>query len=347
MNEEGAIQAKFLALKRLENREKNKDKGDGNESHDITKKHGVIYSRVSTMFQVGENKHSLETQVSDMTRYCDNHNIQIIGHYQDAGISGGEMDNRPQLLAMLDALQVGTICICTAVNRLSRNVRQLLTIVERIQEKRAELVLLDIQMDTREPAAKFMLTTMVGLAELEKDTTGKRVSSVLTHLSEEGKLITKPMFGYTRKKNGPLEKVETEQLVIDMIRLLVKNNPNITATRIVKLLSEKNMTNRKNKPFHVSTILSIVRYHNIPLKIKNMYNDPNKTEEIKTEESVINDIVENKIDYHNPFQHYNNSFVIANTQPNPFLQNNQPKQLTQANPFLQYQQMNMNYSVNT
>lgn len=274
MNEEQLIM-RFKALKNAEYFSENNDKDQLSQQIDHNKTPAFIYSRVSTQFQLSDNSHSLETQVAQMRNYCDTHNIQIIKHFEDAGISGYDMDNRPQLKLMLNSLKPGYVVICAAMSRLGRNASQLLEITEIIKKAKADLILLDVNLDTSNPIGTAMFTFMAGMAQLERDQTSQRVSTVLTHLSEQGKLITKPPYGYKRTKGGLLIPIEKEQIVIEFIKIQINNAPNITASKLTKIVN-KSFTNRKNKPFHPSTILSICRTHNIPLLNNNAIKEENK-----------------------------------------------------------------------
>ena len=132
------LQRKFWKLKNMEHAEKRPETNVQEELMPIfinqDQRQGFLYSRVSTSQQV-EYGHSLEAQYSQMLNYCDSNNIQIIGNFKDAGISGGEMKNRPELLLMLESLRPKYVVVCSAISRLSRNTEQLLQITKIIQQK--------------------------------------------------------------------------------------------------------------------------------------------------------------------------------------------------------------------
>lgn len=298
---------KYRALKYAQNAEKN---GLTQVELTMIEKNQIpafCYSRVSTAFQLSENSHSLETQVNNIQKYCELNNYCIVQHFEDAGISGGSIDNRPQLLLMLELLKPGYIVICASMSRLGRNVAQLLDITNRIRKAQADLVLLDINLNTSTSAGAAMFTIMAAMSQLERDQTSERVSNVLTHLSEEGKLITKPPYGYKRSKGGELEPKEDEQLIIEYVRRTVNNHPNITASKLTKIVNEKQMTNRKNKPFHVTTINSICRTHSIPLLNKNLQKEENiipsksKTDDVKNPFKNLSNIPPSVVPNINPF----------------------------------------------
>src|SRR5258708_21746421 len=149
MNEE-ALRLEYLKLRNEEYLKKNPNNAVNFENELIpivpinpNKRQGFIYIRVSTGMQV-QYGHSLETQLATLTKYCNNNNIQILRKFEDAGISGKNMNNRPNLMAMLNALQPGYVVVVTAVSRLSRTTYDLFSITTIIKKAKTELILLDL-----------------------------------------------------------------------------------------------------------------------------------------------------------------------------------------------------------
>lgn len=272
MNEE-EIRLKFLSLKNAEYIQQKGNKKINHESELIpfpsiptgsTQRHGYLYTRCSTKEQL--SGHSLETQMTQLTKYCEANNINILARFEDAGISGADTQNRPGLQRMLAALQPGITVISVSVSRLSRNTVQLLNLVQSIKQQKADVILLDISMDTSTPLGNVMLTMLSCLGQFEREQTQSRVSNTLSLLNEQNRLLHKPTWGYKRVKGELVEKPE-EQLVVEMIRSIVKNNPNVSINKITDTLNKKGFVNRKNKPLHQTTVLSIVKTFNIPVKL--------------------------------------------------------------------------------
>ena len=108
MNEQDLLM-KYYRCKNDEYIKKNGDKNINIEANLIpleqinyNMRQGFMYTRVSTTMQV-DTGFSLDQQDSQLTQYCDAHNIQIVGKFCDEGISGYSRDNRPQLKAMINA----------------------------------------------------------------------------------------------------------------------------------------------------------------------------------------------------------------------------------------------------
>jgi DNA invertase Pin-like site-specific DNA recombinase len=63
-------------------------------------KRAVIYARVSTPKQA-EGDLSIPDQLRACTNYCQQHNLQIVGQYIDAGLTATD-DNRPEFQRMVE-----------------------------------------------------------------------------------------------------------------------------------------------------------------------------------------------------------------------------------------------------
>jgi DNA invertase Pin-like site-specific DNA recombinase len=328
MNED-EIRLKFLSLKNTEYVQQKGNQKINPESELIpfptipagsTQRHGFLYIRCSTKEQL--SGHSLETQLTQLTKYCETHNINILAKFEDAGISGANINNRPGLISMLEALQPGITVLSVAVSRLSRNTVQLLNLVQSIKQKKAEVILLDMSMDTSTPLGNVMLTMLSCLGQFEREQTQSRVSNTLSLLNEQNRLLHKPTWGYKRVKGELIEKPE-EQLVVDMIRSIVKNNPNVSINKITDTLNKKGFVNRKNKQFHATTILSIVKTFNIPVKLSqknqikindildpNAVETPNKTTSINTSTNISTPIINTSLNNNTPFNNISSTIPI-------------------------------------
>ena len=80
-------------------------------------------------------------------------------------ISGRNM-NRPQLKAMLDYVREGDVLYVESYSRLARSTQDLLSIIDKLNEKGVFFVSLHENIDTNTPQGKFFLTVIAGLSEL-------------------------------------------------------------------------------------------------------------------------------------------------------------------------------------
>lgn len=82
-----------------------------------------IYTRVSSETQVLEG-HSLQWQEHDLVEYAKSHNLHIVDKYVEKGISGEEIETRPQLLRLIKDIENKRIdnILIYKIDRLGRQV---------------------------------------------------------------------------------------------------------------------------------------------------------------------------------------------------------------------------------
>ena len=83
-------------------------------------------------------------------------------------ISGKTM-NRPELKKMLEYIREGDILYIESISRLARSTRDLLSIVQQLQDKKVELISLKEHIDTTTAQGRFVLTIFAALSELERE----------------------------------------------------------------------------------------------------------------------------------------------------------------------------------
>ncbi|XOF35306.1 MAG: recombinase family protein [Candidatus Electrothrix sp. YB6] len=134
----------------------------------------VGYVRVSTHHQV-KGGESLTTQRKDLNSYAKKNEYELVKIYADEGISGGSVEKRPGLRALLkDARnQSFSLVLVNRLSRLGRNARELLNNVQLLKEAGISVVFLKENIDLSNAYGQFMLTMLAAMAELEKDILGE------------------------------------------------------------------------------------------------------------------------------------------------------------------------------
>lgn len=103
-------------------------------------------------------------------------------------ISGKNAD-RPELKKMLDFLREGDTLVIADLSRLARSTRDLLAIVDLLNEKHVQLVSLKENIDTVTPSGKFTLTIFAALSELERETILERQREGIALAKKEGRYL--------------------------------------------------------------------------------------------------------------------------------------------------------------
>ncbi|MDH4982784.1 recombinase family protein [Hyphomicrobium sp. D-2] len=94
---------------------------------------------------------------------------------------------REELEAAIDYLRDGDTLVVTKLDRLARSMRDLLTIVDRIEAKGASLRILAMNLDTSTATGKLMLNVLGSVAEFERSLMLERQREGIAKAKSEGK----------------------------------------------------------------------------------------------------------------------------------------------------------------
>jgi DNA invertase Pin-like site-specific DNA recombinase len=145
--------------------------------------------------------------------------------------SGGRWD-RPELHRMLDHLREGDTVVVWKLDRLSRSLKDVLHIMERIAQAGAGFQSITENIDTTTPAGRMMMQMIGSFAEFERAMIRERTSAGIAAARAEGRI------GGRRKKLDAAKRREIAESVItgrksgaEMARLYNVSQP--TVSRIV------------------------------------------------------------------------------------------------------------------
>src|ERR1700732_257839 len=99
--------------------------------------------------------------------------------------SGGRWD-RPELLRLLDQLRAGDVLIVSRLDRLSRSLRDLLMIMERIKDADAGFRSLSEAIDTTTAPGRMMMQMVGAFAEFERAILRERTKAGLDAARKQG-----------------------------------------------------------------------------------------------------------------------------------------------------------------
>lgn len=222
------------------------------------------YCRVSTKLQL--DGHSIAAQVAAIKRHCEFKNLHLTSVYFDLALSGRSMA-RPALNHLLKEVSAGNTIVVASLSRLARNLKNGMEILDFLNNKRAILSLLDLDVNTESAMGRMIFQIMSSFAEFESNQTRERISNVMNNMAENNTLITRPPYGWKYVgKNKPLEKVETEQEMIEYIRDYRVKNPDKSVSQICKhinSLADRKL--RKAARWYDSTLLRLMYANNIPV----------------------------------------------------------------------------------
>jgi DNA invertase Pin-like site-specific DNA recombinase len=106
--------------------------------------------------------------------------------------SGGRWA-RPELHRILDQLRKDDVLVVWKLDRLSRSLRDVLTIMERLTEEKAGFRSLTEAIDTTTPAGRMMLQMLGAFAEFERAMLRERTKAGLESARREGRIGGRPV----------------------------------------------------------------------------------------------------------------------------------------------------------
>jgi site-specific DNA recombinase len=188
----------------------------------------VLYIRVSTEGQAIEGV-SLAAQRSKLEAWASLHDAEIVGTFEDAGISGTR-DDRPGLLAAIEAAtKAKAALVVYSLSRLSRSTAHTIQLADRLAKADAHLVSLSEQIDTTSAAGRMVFRLLATLAEFERDLIAERTTNALAHKKAKGERTGTVPFGYDLAADGVA---------------LVPNAAQLEAVAIIQSLRDSGMTLR-------------------------------------------------------------------------------------------------------
>ena len=98
----------------------------------------------------------------------------------------GSTKERPQLIEMIEQLREGDVVVIWKLDRLARSLKDLVSLVNEIQEKGGALHSLNDQIDTTTPHGKFTFHIFAALAEFERDIIRERTKAGLAAARARG-----------------------------------------------------------------------------------------------------------------------------------------------------------------
>lgn len=146
----------------------------------------ALYARVSTFDQEPEN------QLAELREYVRARGWTSV-EYVDRGISGSK-DRRPALDQLVaDARRRKfDVLLCWRLDRLGRNLRHLVVLLEELRAVGVAFVSLNEGIDATTPAGKLQLHVLAALAEFERARIAERVKAGLARVRAAGGRLGRP-----------------------------------------------------------------------------------------------------------------------------------------------------------
>ena len=159
----------------------------------------AIYSRKSIFTGKGD---SIENQIELCKEYGQRLGINDFIIYEDEGFSGGNT-NRPDFQQLLKDVEKKKfdVLICYRLDRISRNVADFSTTLEKLQKYNVDFVSIKEQFDTTTPMGRAMVYISSVFAQLERETIAERVKDNMMQLAKQGRWLGgNPPLGFSAER---------------------------------------------------------------------------------------------------------------------------------------------------
>lgn len=186
----------------------------------------LFYCRVSTEQQNEERQIKAAAELG----------IETDNIYIDK--QSGKDTKREALTKMLEFCRKGDTVYCESISRIARNTKDLLNIIEQLNNKQVDFVSIKENIDTTTPQGKFMLTIFGACAELERECILQRQA--------EGIEIAKAQGKYKGRKPKDINKEEFKKLCAEwrsgkITAVSIQRKFNISAQTFYRWVKEQSL----------------------------------------------------------------------------------------------------------
>lgn len=210
----------------------------------------ALYCRVSSDRQAQEGD-SIPAQLQALHSYADEHGYEIAGEYIDDGISGTKND-RDELNRLLSDLDRIDVILFTKLDRWFRSVRHYLNTQEILDKHGVNWKAIWENYETETPGGRFVISTMMAIAQLEAENTGSRVRQVFDYKVSQGEVITGSIPAGYRIEG---KKMVVDDATADSVRFAFEDYARTGSMR----LTMKNCIGQPGLPVAVGTFRSMLR----------------------------------------------------------------------------------------
>lgn len=225
-----------------------------------------IRLKVAAYARISNDKEELETSLDEQIKhYADfiiaNPNWEFIGIYYDDGISGTTISKRHGFNKMLELARnkMIDVILVKSVSRFSRNVVNLLEIVQELRKIGVEMFFEQQNVSSINLASDQMITIYAEFAEAEAVSTSNNVKWRVDKNMREGRyyIPVNQMLGYYYDEDGKLQIKEGEAYIIKTIYRLYLSG--LGCAKIANYLKERKIPNKHGYNWSPNGIRGILR----------------------------------------------------------------------------------------
>jgi DNA invertase Pin-like site-specific DNA recombinase len=228
-----------------------------------TKPRLIAYRRVSTARQ-GASGLGLEGQDAAVATYAHQAGAVVVRAYTE--VETGKRADRPELArALADGKQSRATLVIAKLDRLARNARFLLTLIE----SGVDVAFCDLPHVPPGAVGKFLLTQMAAVAELEAGLIGERTRAALAAYRARGGLLGSARPGAHRltgganpkaaRRAGEVARARADEAYADLAPIVAElRAAGLSLRQIANRLNQDGHTTRSGKPWNATQVARVL-----------------------------------------------------------------------------------------
>jgi len=177
----------------------------------------AIYTRKSTDENLNTNFNSLDSQREYCQAFIKSREPEgwsvYLEEYSDPGFTGGNMD-RPALKRLISDARQGKfhVVVCYKYDRLSRNTRDFLHILDTFEKNGVAFVSVTQPIDTTSSVGRLMRSILMDFAQFEREMISERTRDKMAAMARKGKWVGgHPIIGYEYDKKNKILLVNPDE----------------------------------------------------------------------------------------------------------------------------------------
>lgn len=204
---------------------------------------------------------SIDTQEHAIREWCLRLGHQLVSIHRDEGISGAvpPMDRKGAAEAITEARKRGNgILLVSKLDRVSRDLRDVLGLVDDVLGHRATLMSISESFDASTPSGRMFLQLLGTFGEFERNKIRERTREALATRRREGRKTggKETPFGYKADKAGMLKPEKAEQATLSRARELRATGD--SWEKVAVQLNAENRFRRGGKPWNRVKLYEVI-----------------------------------------------------------------------------------------
>jgi DNA invertase Pin-like site-specific DNA recombinase len=210
------------------------------------------YARVSTNEQ-GTNGVSLDAQavkIRQQAGVLDLPDVEVISEVGSGSCM--ERDGLQRLVGLIEAREVSMV-IVAKLDRLTRSVRDLWTLLDLFDKRKVSLVSVADALNTSTASGRMVISIMMTVSQWEREAIGERTRDALGHIKEKGFRVGTALYGYKAPRRTAEDRKQgvrhlltpdpAEQALLNLAKAYRKAGESLPA--IARLLNEAGHRTRR------------------------------------------------------------------------------------------------------